>query len=100
MLRRSPMSPRRRWLLQTIVGLVTLPLSAVPIWIYATHTSVGELLSMKVRYRFMPPSTPQLNPVDRTVADAERARAIRGVTAPRIASAMAGPASPAAQPSH
>jgi peptidoglycan/xylan/chitin deacetylase (PgdA/CDA1 family) len=79
MLRRSPLSPRRRWLLQTIVGLVTLPLSAVPIWIYATHTSVGELLSMRVRYRFMPPSTPQLNPVDRTVADAERARGIRGV---------------------
>ena len=61
MLRRSRMSPRRRWLLQTIVGLVTLPLSAVPIWIYATHTSVGELLSMRVRYRFMPPSTPQLS---------------------------------------
>jgi peptidoglycan-N-acetylglucosamine deacetylase len=78
-LRRSPMSPRRRWLLQTIVGLVTLPLSAVPIWIYATHTSVGELLSMRVRYRFMPPATPQLDPVDRTVADAERARGIRGV---------------------
>ena len=79
MLRRSPMSPRRRWLLQTIVGLVTLPLSAVPIWIYATHTPVGELLSMRVRYRFLPPSTPQLDPVDRTVADAERPRTIRGV---------------------
>jgi peptidoglycan/xylan/chitin deacetylase (PgdA/CDA1 family) len=79
MLRRSPMSPRRRWLLQTIVGLVTLPLSAVPIWIYATHTSVGELLAMRVRYRFMPPSTPQLNPVDQVVARSDRARTIRGV---------------------
>jgi peptidoglycan-N-acetylglucosamine deacetylase len=78
-LRRSPMSPRRRWLLQTIVGLVTLPLSALPIWIYATHTSVGELLAMRVRYRFMPPSTPQLGAGDRLVAAADRARTIRGV---------------------
>jgi peptidoglycan/xylan/chitin deacetylase (PgdA/CDA1 family) len=73
------MSPRRRWLLQTIVGLVTLPLSALPIWIYATHTSVGELLAMRVQYRFMPPSTPQLGAADRLVADADRARTIRGV---------------------
>lgn len=79
MLRRSPMSARRRWLLQTIVGIVTLPLSAVPIWIYATHTSVGELLAMRVRYRFMPPSTPKLGPADRLVAAADRPRVVRGV---------------------
>ena len=47
-------------MLQSIVGLVTLPLSAVPIWIYATHTSVGQLLSMRARYQFFAPSTPSL----------------------------------------
>src|SRR6266487_1406508 len=79
MRRRASMSPRRRWLLQSIVGLVTLPLSALPIWLYATHTSVGELLTMRARYQFLPPSTPQLAARSEAFARSDRSRSIQGV---------------------
>jgi peptidoglycan-N-acetylglucosamine deacetylase len=78
-MRRTRLSPRRRWMLQSIVGLVTLPLSAVPIWIYATHTSVGQLLSMRARYQFFAPSTPSLSPTAAAVAAADRTRTVDGV---------------------
>ncbi len=78
-MRHSRLSPRRRWMLQSIVGLVTLPLSAVPIWIYATHTSVGQLLSMRARYQFFAPSTPSLPPAAAAAAAADRRRSVSGV---------------------
>jgi peptidoglycan/xylan/chitin deacetylase (PgdA/CDA1 family) len=77
--RRKPISARRRWLLQSIVGLVTLPLSALPIWIYATHTPVGELLAMRMRYQFFPPSTPSLDARGAAVARADRSASFDGV---------------------
>jgi peptidoglycan-N-acetylglucosamine deacetylase len=79
MLRRSPRSARRRWLLQSIIGLITLPLSAVPIWIYGTHTAVGELLTMRMRYQFLPPSTPHLDPQSAGAARADRAKTYVGI---------------------
>jgi peptidoglycan-N-acetylglucosamine deacetylase len=79
MLRRSPASARRRWLLQSIIGLITLPLSAVPIWFYGTHTAVGELLTMRMRYEFMAPSTPRLDARSAAVAAADRARTYAGI---------------------
>ena len=79
MTRRNPVSAHRRWLLQSIVGLVTLPLSAVPIWVYATHTSVGRLLTLRARYQFLPPATPHLDPGAAAVARADRAQTIQGV---------------------
>jgi peptidoglycan/xylan/chitin deacetylase (PgdA/CDA1 family) len=77
--RRKPVSARRRWLLQSIVGLVTLPLSALPIWFYATHTPVGELLSMRVRYEFFPPATPTLDTNSEAFARADRPTSVEGV---------------------
>jgi peptidoglycan/xylan/chitin deacetylase (PgdA/CDA1 family) len=79
MLRRSPTSARRRWLLQSIIGLITLPLSAVPIWLYGTHTAVGELLTMRMRYEFMAPSTPRLDAASTAAARADRARTYVGI---------------------
>jgi peptidoglycan-N-acetylglucosamine deacetylase len=79
MRRRNPASARRRWLLQSIVGLVTLPLSAIPIWLYGTHTAVGELLTMRIRYEFMAPSTPRLDAQSAAVARADRARTFDGI---------------------
>jgi peptidoglycan-N-acetylglucosamine deacetylase len=78
-LRRPPTSARRRWLLQSIIGLITLPLSAVPIWIYGTHTAVGELLAMRVRYEFMPPPVPRLDAASAAAARADRARRYVGI---------------------
>ena len=74
---KKPVSARRRWLLQSIVGLVTLPLSALPIWIYATHTPVGELLSMRVRYEFFArqPAAGRTRPGGRAATGARRSTA-------------------------
>ncbi len=79
MRRKKPVSARRRWLLQSIVGLVTLPLSALPIWVYATHTPVGELLSMRVRYEFFAPATPQLDAHAQAAARIDRRTSVDGV---------------------
>ena len=79
MRRRKPISARRRWLLQSIVGLVTLPLSALPIWVYATHTPVGQLLSMRVRYEFFAPATPHLDAHAQAIAQADRRTSFAGV---------------------
>lgn len=76
---RKPISPRRRWLVQSIVGLLTLPLSALPIWLYATHTPVGELLSMRAHYQFFPPATPTLDARSETIARADRRTPVAGV---------------------
>ncbi len=79
MRRRKPISARRRWLLQSIVGLVTLPLSALPIWVYATHTPVGQLLAMRVRYEFFAPATPHLDAHAQAIAQADRRTSFAGV---------------------
>jgi peptidoglycan-N-acetylglucosamine deacetylase len=79
MLRRTRMSPHRRWMVQSIVGLITLPLSAVPIWLYATHTPVGELLTMRARYQFLPPAIPTLAARSEAFARADRSQPIQGV---------------------
>lgn len=78
-LHRKPISPRRRWLVQSIVGLLTLPLSALPIWVYATHTPVGQLLSMRAHYEFFPPATPALDARSQTIALADRHTPVAGV---------------------
>ena len=33
--------PTRRWLIEAIVGLAMIPLTAVPIWLYVTRTDEG-----------------------------------------------------------
>jgi peptidoglycan/xylan/chitin deacetylase (PgdA/CDA1 family) len=73
------MTPHRRWVLQSIVGLITLPLSAVPIWLYASHTPVGELLWLRARYQFVPPATPGIDPATAAAARADRVATIDGV---------------------
>jgi peptidoglycan/xylan/chitin deacetylase (PgdA/CDA1 family) len=77
--RRTPMSAHRRWLLQSIVGLVTLPLSALPIWLYASSTPVGQLLWMRARYQVAPPSTPGPDAATAAFARADRKATIAGV---------------------
>jgi peptidoglycan/xylan/chitin deacetylase (PgdA/CDA1 family) len=65
---------RRRWLAQMVVGLVALPLSVIPFWLYSAHTDSGYLAYLKVRYSVAPPATGALAPaVERAAAAARRA---------------------------
>jgi peptidoglycan/xylan/chitin deacetylase (PgdA/CDA1 family) len=84
-------SDRRKWLIESAVGLVMLPLSIIPLWLYLTHTSDGYLLYLKGRYSIWPPATAQLSPPDRAIAIAQRRRQIHGV--PVLAFHGIGPAS-------
>jgi peptidoglycan/xylan/chitin deacetylase (PgdA/CDA1 family) len=51
----------KRGLRETILGLVMIPLSVVPIWFYVTKTSDGYLMYLRARYALAPPSTPHLS---------------------------------------
>lgn len=59
---------RRRWRVQTTIGLLMLPLSALPIYLYLTKTEAGELIYLRGRYALMPPKTPALEPTERRLA--------------------------------
>jgi peptidoglycan-N-acetylglucosamine deacetylase len=69
----------RRWLIQAVLGLVTLPLSAVPIWIYATHTADGRIMWLKARYQLLPPGMSRLSPAAAAVAVRDRSTRVDGV---------------------
>jgi peptidoglycan/xylan/chitin deacetylase (PgdA/CDA1 family) len=70
---------QRRWLAQTVIGLLALPLSLIPLWLYSTRTDAGHLIFLKARYSLLPPSTPALSPAARSVAMAHGRVAFRGV---------------------
>src|SRR5262245_20138507 len=50
----------RRWLIEAIVGLAMIPLTAVPIWLYVAHTDDGYLMYLRGRYALAAPGTPGL----------------------------------------
>ena len=61
-----------RGLRETIVGLVMIPLSVVPIWLYVTKTDDGYLMYLRARYALAPPSTPRLSHEQYRLASAAR----------------------------
>lgn len=71
--------PGRRWLVQTVVGLLALPLSVVPFWLYSTKTDSGYLMYLKARYSLSPPVTGELDAATRRVARVHRRLRPRGV---------------------
>jgi peptidoglycan/xylan/chitin deacetylase (PgdA/CDA1 family) len=72
-------SDRRRWVLESVIGLAMLPLSLVPIWLYATKTDDGYLMYLRGRYSVMPPSTPRLSAPDERSAQLAAATSHPGV---------------------
>ena len=74
----STASPRR-WLIQAVLGLVTLPLSAVPIWVYATHTADGRMMWLKAEYQLLPPGMSRLSPAAAALAVRDRSTRVDGV---------------------
>ena len=70
---------RRKWFRQTVLGVLTLALTPIPIIFYMAHTSDGYLMYLKARYSLWAPSTPQLPANQLTVALADRGRPTYGV---------------------
>lgn len=70
---------RRRWLGQALVGLLALPLSVAPLWLYSTRSDTGRLIFLKARYAVLPPSTPELDGAARRAAARDRRVPYRGV---------------------
>ena len=77
-LRPSPVVSKRG-LRETIVGLLMIPLSVVPIWLYVTKTSDGYLMYLRARYALAPPSTPRLSRDEYRLARAARQQGEVGV---------------------
>jgi peptidoglycan/xylan/chitin deacetylase (PgdA/CDA1 family) len=63
---------RRKWFRQTVLGVITLLLTPIPIIFYMAHTSDGYLMYLKARYSLDAPSTPQLPADQMAVATADR----------------------------
>ena len=72
-------SDRRRWIRETAIGLLMLPLSFVPIWLYAAHTGDGYLMYLRGRYTIYPPSTPELRASDVALVSSNRRLQVDGV---------------------
>lgn len=72
---------RRRWLVEAVVGVVMLPVTAVPIYLYLTRTDDGYLMYLRGRYALAAPGTPQLGDEQLRLALAarKRLRELRGV---------------------
>ena len=68
-----------RGLRETIVGLVMIPLSVVPIWLYVTKTDDGYLMYLRARYALAAPSTPRLSKDEYRLARAARRQREVGV---------------------
>ena len=68
-----------RGLRETIIGLLMIPLSVVPIWLYVTKTSDGYLMYLRARYALAPPSTPRLSDEEYRLARAARRQPEIGV---------------------
>jgi poly-beta-1,6-N-acetyl-D-glucosamine N-deacetylase len=64
---------------ETIVGLVMIPLTILPIWLYVTKTSDGYLMYLRALYALAPPSTPRLSPEEYRFARAARRQREVGV---------------------
>ena len=70
---------RRKWFRQTVLGVLTLALTPIPIIFYMAHTSDGYLMYLKARYSLWAPSTPQLPANQLTVAWPTASRPTYGV---------------------
>jgi peptidoglycan-N-acetylglucosamine deacetylase len=70
---------RRRWIRQSVLGIVTLALTPLPIVFYMTHDATGYLMYLKARYSLLPPSTPNLSSDQLAAAQADRSTPTYGV---------------------
>ncbi len=72
-------SDRPRWIAESALGLIMLPLSVVPIWAYMTKTDDGFLMYLRGRYAIVAPATPNLDPRTEYLASNLSGHRFRGV---------------------
>ena len=70
-------SDRPKWVVEAAIGLLMIPLTAVPIVLYLSYTDDGYLMYLRGRYAIAAPSTPDLSPEARAAAR-RHARTRRG----------------------
>jgi peptidoglycan/xylan/chitin deacetylase (PgdA/CDA1 family) len=72
---------RKRWLIEAIVGLAMIPLTALPIYLYISLTDDGYLMYLRGRYALAAPGTPGLNDeqLERALEARARLRDLHGV---------------------
>ena len=59
---------RRRGTVEALLGLLMLPLSAIPIYLYLAKTPDGYLMYLRGRYALMAPATAKLDPASAAYA--------------------------------
>ncbi len=72
-------SDRPRWLLESVVGVMMLPLSVLPIWLYMSKTDDGFLMYLRGRYAISAPGTPRLDAATTRLATQASQSRVRGV---------------------
>jgi peptidoglycan-N-acetylglucosamine deacetylase len=72
-------SDRPRWRIEALLGVLMIPLSALPIYLYMAHTADGYLMYLHGRYQLLPPATAALSPEVQAVAQAQYARPTVGI---------------------
>ncbi len=72
-------SDRPRWRIEALLGVLMIPLSVLPIYLYMAHTADGYLMYLHGRYQLLPPATPALSQETAAVARAQFASRIEGV---------------------
>jgi peptidoglycan/xylan/chitin deacetylase (PgdA/CDA1 family) len=68
-----------RWRLQTLVGLVMIPVSLIPLYFFLTETETGRLIVLRARYEVSTPTTPTLDRGESALARSYRTTRIVGV---------------------
>jgi peptidoglycan/xylan/chitin deacetylase (PgdA/CDA1 family) len=72
-------SDRPRWRVEAALGLLMLPLTLIPIYLYMTRTDDGYLMYLHGRYAVLPPGTKQLDSATAQLAGAAVREPIHGV---------------------
>jgi len=72
-------SDRPRWIAESALGLLMLPLSVIPIWAFMTKTDDGSLMYLRGRYAISAPATPYLDDRAAQLASRLARERIRGV---------------------
>lgn len=72
-------SDRPRWVVETAIGILMLPLSLVPIWAYMSKTDDGFLMYLRGRYALLAPATPAADAATVRLASSTRRTRVIGV---------------------
>lgn len=70
---------RRRYLVETLLGILMIPLTFLPIYVYLNRNDAGYLMYLRARYDVLAPGTPALESEALAAALQERRSRVAGV---------------------